>query len=188
MAAGFAGFALLQAAVASTFGIELSAGLLQTIGTACLFGPSLLRRKLFGPPQLPPLRTGLLARIGSVAGLLCLFFGMGVSVVVAHRLSLPAEVPPSSVHDSAAHGSAAHGAAGEFAIDFGEAGETAEEASARRAIERAALEQEASEELAEGLRHFAEHEAYQRNLSLKLGALALGLFGLGSGLLRARFK
>jgi hypothetical protein len=181
IALGFAVFAAILGGLRH-LGLEPGRATLQGLGAAAVFGPSALRRYLFGQPVLGRMRRGLGPSLVSILGLLGTFFGIGIMVLALHRLTQPKpSMPDFRVELSAWENSA-------LELDFGDVGETAQQTAERRARERADRATELEREVASRAHEWSMREQEERRLDWTLATAALSLLGLGALALRVRYE
>jgi hypothetical protein len=181
---GFAGFAVVLGLLRGQ-GITLGRGPLELVGATLVLGPPALRRRLFGPPLLGPRRDGLLARLGSIVGLLALFAGLGLGALTAARLSQPRSVAPEFLATELRLVEASSKLEARFG-QLSPAGESAEAVEARHRVERHAAELAARASAEEQRRAWERSEAAEAKKSWALALGVLGLLAFGSVLLALR--
>jgi hypothetical protein len=108
VSAGFlAGVALLFL-LKTTLGIDADDGLVELVGLLSIGGPLAGRRAIFGAPELPEPRRGVLPSLMSIAGLLATLFGLLALVAGARNLSSGFHAAPDFEREARAGLQAGH--------------------------------------------------------------------------------
>lgn len=154
-------------------GIETSKGTKQALAVAVFFGPLGLRRKLFGEPDLPPPKKGLLPSLGSVAGLLATFFGTALIVLGGYHLTKTRPAKPDFLSDERA----IYAGVDELDVSFDE---NAQEREARRERERREREEKIVSDAREREASWEADEAEFARRYWGILATGLALSGLGA--------
>lgn len=170
---GFVACIMVLSTIKSQLGLELGRGMIASIAVASILGMPLLRRRLFGTPQLPEPKKGVLASLISIFGLLGTIFGVALLVIFVPRLFERGEGPPD-------YGAEQHGVGEQldFEIRSGEVND--EEAAMIQAAELAKYQQEEQEEAAARLAEWEQDIEESRAKDRLLTLIALGLLGLGA--------
>lgn len=109
-------------------GVDLGRKEIQAGLTVLAFGPLVVRRVLFGAPQLPEPRKGIVWSLVSMLGLLAMVFGIGVLALSTFPLARAFGATPDFEADARAEESAA-------TISVTRVGETPEEQRERQELE-----------------------------------------------------
>lgn len=167
--------------------IELGRAATQAIAVSFVVAPLGARRKFFGSPELGRRRDGLLPRLGSIVGLLAMFFGLGVGAIAVNRISLPSESRPDHLAGELAL--VEQSIALEDTIGRVEpAGTTREASEKERARERAHAEKEARVRATELDEEWDAARADERAKTWTIAGVALALLIAGSLLLALRYE
>lgn len=166
-------------------GLELTREALGVLVSGSILGFPLLRRRLFGEPDLPEPRKGLVPSLLSIVGLFSTIAGMGLLAIFGPRLLEPPHSPPdfrAEYLDEASRHSI------ELEVvelaDLEKPQGTRELAPSAEVTMRRDAENYAAERLDEWHRERAWHDGTTRWLTV----LALGLVGLGALAIQLRYR
>ncbi len=182
VASGFAILILLQFFVRATFGFDLGSGTLHVLALPALFGPVAARRAIWGPPRLGAMRTGVLFRLLSIAGLLLVFFGLGAGAIMMSRLSRATDPKP----DFEAVERAIYAPTADF--DIGPANESTEARERRQQSDRVELDARIKKDAAEAEKLWLENDAEHKRLDWLFVLATIGLLAIGSFFLSLRYE
>jgi hypothetical protein len=174
VAAGFVVCVTATMLLGRLLDIEVSEGFLQFMVGATVLGFPLARRRIFGQPQLPEPRRGILWSALSVVGLLASIFGMALIAIFGPRLLGSADEVATTER-----------AADEAPLFEVESTDPVETAKSDAAIDAALREMEAFDEQAEKAAIAAR--LAQRRTERLLAAWGLGLVALGAGAAFVRY-
>ncbi len=176
---GFVGCIGVLLGLKEAFGVSADEGLVELVGLVTMAGPVVLRRLIFGAPELPEPRRGALPTLLSIVGLLASLFGLLAFGGGALHLMSSLREAPDFERETRAALQQAHET---FAVRFPGQPEEDEATTAARldadAKASAALQQAA----------WQQSQAEQRSTSLAVAGVGLLLVALGALATWARYR
>lgn len=165
----------------TTFDVDVEGddGIVELVGLLALGGPVAARRAIFGVPELPEPRSGPLASLLSIVGLLATLFGMLALAAGGLSLTRWLERPPAFELEARGRLEAAHEAVA-FKIDGAPVASTDED--------RQAFEASVKEIVARDEEEWASRRQHHGRTALTLLGTGLLLVVLGSLATWARYR